>query len=331
MGLFQPKVDPLTPGIDLSSKTAIVTGATSGIGLELSRQLLVLKVSNLVLAVRNVTKGEEVRKGLLADPAVKAANPQAVVKVMKLDMEDYASVQAFVEAFKREHNRLHVLMLNAGIGTFGREFAPTGHEKNNQVNYLSNVLLQLSLHPILEATAEKEGSPTRVTWTGSRMHRLTTLASKAPLKPGEGVLEHFDKGNAPALAGYPDSKVLVALFQLELARRYTPEKVIVNSFCPGMVVTNLSGAAPVYVRIPVDMIKALRGRSVEQGAWIGLHAALVAGKETHGMPLDDKNIVDLGAFLKSEEGERVRRLLWDETVQEMRGLMEVPSWMEGKI
>lgn len=316
--------------MDLSSKTALVTGATSGIGLELSRQLLVLKVSTLVMAVRNVSKGEQVRESLLSDLAVKGANPQAVVRVMRLDAEDYASVQAFAEAFKRDHDRLHVLMLNAGIGPFGREFAPTGHDKANQVNYLSNVLLQLSLLPLLETTAEKEASPTRVTWTGSRMHRLTTLASRTPLRPGEGVLEHFDNGNAPAMAGYLNSKALVVLFQLELAKHYPADKVIVNSFCPGMVSTSLSDEAPMYIRIPVNMIRALRARSAEQGAWIGLHAALVAGRETHGMPLDDKEIGGLGAFLKSEEGERVRGLLWDETVEEMRGLMEIPSWMEVK-
>ncbi|KAM0433000.1 hypothetical protein ACHAPT_004705 [Fusarium lateritium] len=331
MGLFQPRVDPLPPGIDLSSKTAIVTGATSGIGLEMSRQLLSLKISTLVLAVRNVSKGEEVRKGLLSDPAVKSANPKATVKVMKLDTEDYAGVQAFVEAFKRENNQLHLLMLNAGIGTFTREYAPTGHEKNNQVNYHSNVLLNLSLLPLLEATAEKDGSPTRVTWTGSRMHRMTSLASKSPLKPGEGVIQHFDKGEGvSALSGYPDSKALVVLFQLELAKRYSPEKVSFNSFCPGLVSTNLTDVMPVYIRVPFNMYKALKARSVEKGAWIGLHAALVAGKETHGMPLDDKEVGDLGDFAKSEEGERVRKLLWEETVEEMRGLMAVPSWMEGK-
>ncbi|KAF4467664.1 Short-chain dehydrogenase reductase SDR [Fusarium albosuccineum] len=329
MPFILPKVSPLPAGIDLSSKTAIVTGATSGIGLEITRQLLTLKVSTLILAVRNVSKGEEVRKTLLSEPAIKTANPNANVQVMKLDTEDYASVQSFVDGFKSKYDKLHLLMLNAGIGTLAREFAPNGHEKNIQVNYLSNVLLTVSLLPLLEATAGKEGSPTRMTWTGSRTHKRTSLAGNVPLKQGEGVLQHFDTAeDIPAFARYGDSKLLGVLFQLELANHIDPSKVIVNSFCPAMVATAMSDVLPVYLRIPMDLIKAIRARSPEKAAWIGLNAALVAGKESHGRLLEDNKVADLGEFVESEEGAKVRRLLWEETVEEMRGLVALPSWME---
>ncbi|KAJ3521338.1 hypothetical protein NM208_g13337 [Fusarium decemcellulare] len=329
MPFVLPKVSPLPAGIDLSSKTAIVTGATSGIGLEITRQLVTLKISTLILAVRNVSKGEEVRKTLLSEPAIKTANPNANVQVMKLDTEDYASVQSFVEEFKGKYDKLHLLMLNAGIGTLAREFAPNGHEKNIQVNYLSNVLLTISLLPLLEATAEKKGSPTRITWTGSRAHKRTSLAGKVPLKQGEGVLQHFDTAeDIPAFARYGDSKLLSVLFQLELANHIDPDKVIVNNFCPAMVATGMSDVLPVYLRIPMDLIKAIRARSPEKAAWIGLNAALVAGKESHGRLLEDNEVADLGEFVESEEGVRVRRLLWEETVEEMRGLVALPSWME---
>ncbi|KAF5673846.1 hypothetical protein FHETE_3233 [Fusarium heterosporum] len=321
MPLIQPPVEPLPAGIDLTNKTAIVTGATSGIGLELSRQLLALNLSTLILAVRNTTKGEQVRQDLLAE------NPNAVVEVMKLDTEDYDSAKAFAESFKNAHGKLHLLMLNAGISDLQFSLTPSGHEKNFQVNYLSNVLLTLLLLPVLEDTAQ-EGSPTRITWTGSRMHLKTSLARQVPLKVNEGIFEHFDTlGVVPALSRYGDTKLLVLLFQLELAKRYKPDKVIMNHFCPGMVHSSMTDDLPLYIRLPAVIVKALRARTVDKAGWIGLHAALVVGEETHGKLLIDKEVAEVGDFATSEEGQRIKRLLWEETTEEMqRGLIDVPSW-----
>jgi NAD(P)-dependent dehydrogenase (short-subunit alcohol dehydrogenase family) len=334
---FQPPVPSLPPGIDLSGKTAIVTGATSGIGLEISRQLLTYKISNLVIAVRNLPKGETVRQALLSDPSVKAANPNATVKVMKLDTASYESVQSFVSAFNASFPDLHLLFANAGIGTAAKELAPSGHEKNIQVNYLSNVLLTLALLPTLETTASKTSSPTRVTWTGSRAHIYSSLAGKKKKEhqlPNEGeggaisVLHHLSTANdLPMFTRYADSKLLCVLFQLELARHYHPDKVIINSFCPGQVDTNMTDVLPFYLRIPVNAFMAIRARSPKKAAWIALNAAVVAGEETHGRLLEDMVVQELWDFIKTEEGQRVERALWNETVDEMAGLVSLPAWM----
>ncbi|KAM0342639.1 hypothetical protein ACHAPU_009369 [Fusarium lateritium] len=322
MPLRQPPVEPLPAGIDLTNKTAIVTGATSGIGLELSRQLLALNLSTLILAVRNTAKGEQVRQDLLAE------TPNAVVQVMKLDTEDYDSAKAFTETFGSAHGKLHLLMLNAGISDVQFSLTPSGHEKNFQVNYLSNVLLTLLLLPVLQDTAQQEGSPTRITWTGSRMHLRTSLASQVPLKKNEGIFEHFDTpGVIPSLSRYGDTKLLVLLFQLELAKRYKPDRVIMNHFCPGMVHSSMTDDLPFYIRLPAVAVKALRARTVDKAGWIGLHAALVVGDETHGKLLIDKEVAEVGDFVTSDEGKRIERKLWDETTEEMRrGLVDVPSW-----
>ena len=328
MPFFQPSVQSLPPGINLSGKTAIVTGATAGIGLEISRQLLSYKVSNLVLAVRNLPKGETVRQALLSEPAVKTANPNATVKVLELDTESYESVQRFVSAFKVEFHDLHLLIANAGVGTAAKELASSGHEKDIQVNYLSNVLLTLALLPTLETTANKIGAPTRVTWTGSRAYTHTSLAEKLPLKKGEEVLKHFDTTDAmPMFTRYADSKLLCVLFQLELAKHYNPDKVIINSFCPGQVDTGMTDVLPIYLRIPINVVKAIRARSPEKAGWIALNAAVVASAETHGRLLGDMAVVEPWGFIKSEEGQRVQKMLWNETVGEMAGMLNLPVWM----
>ncbi|KAH8736345.1 hypothetical protein BGZ61DRAFT_490035 [Ilyonectria robusta] len=328
MPFIQPPVPPLPSGIDLSGKTAVVTGATAGIGLEISLQLLKFGVSNLILAVRNVSKGETVRQSLISDPAVGSTNPNATIKVMKLDTENYPSVQDFASSFKAQFTDLHLLMLNAGIGTLGREFASNGHEKNIQVNYLSNVLLTLALLPTLEDTASRTGRPTRVTWTGSRAHKQTSLIAKLPLTKDEGLLKHFDEAEGiPTFARYGDSKLLCVLFQMELAKHYTANKVIINNFCPGMVNTGMSDVLPVYLRIPMNMVKAIRARSPERAGWIALNAGVVVGSESHGRFLEDMSVAEPCDFVKSEEGQRVQKLLWNETHDEMEGLVVLPSWM----
>lgn len=326
--VFQPSVPSLPPGINLSGKTAIVTGATAGIGLEISRQLLTYKVSNLILAVRNLPKGETVRDALLSEPAIKAANPNATVKVLKLDTASYESVQSFVSAFKAEFEDLHLLIGNAGTGTWGKQLASSGHDINIQVNYLSNVLLTLALLPTLEATAAKTGAPTRVTWTGSRGYLSSSLAGKHPLKKGETVLKHLDTAESlPMFTRYADSKALCFLFQLELAKHYNPDRVIVNSFCPGMVDTGMTDVLPIYLRIPMVAVKAIRARSPKKAAWIALNAAVVAGAETHGRLLGDMVVEAPWEFLKTEEGLRAQKALWNETVDEMDGLVDLPAWM----
>jgi NAD(P)-dependent dehydrogenase (short-subunit alcohol dehydrogenase family) len=294
MPILQAPVTPLPEGICLRGQTAIVTGASNGIGTEIVAQLLEREISTVILAVRNVVKGEAARTSLLARDSIKKTNPKAVVKVMKLEAEDYASVQSFTQTFLSEHSELHLLLLNAGIGILKRELVPSGHEKTIQVNYLSNVLLLLELLPILNDTADKTGKPTRVTWTGSRMHSSSALAKgKVPLKPGETVLGHFDTEESfVPFARYADSKLLCLFFLFELRKHLTGDKVIHNSFCPGMVNTGMSDVLPIYFRIPISLVKAIRARSVEVAGWIALNAAVVVGPESHGQFFADKKIVE---------------------------------------
>ncbi|KAF2444310.1 NAD(P)-binding protein [Karstenula rhodostoma CBS 690.94] len=329
MPILQAPVAPLPEGICLRGQTAIVTGASNGIGTEIVAQLLEREISTVILAVRNVAKGEAARTSLLARPSVKKANPKAVLKVMELEVEDYASVQRFTKAFLAEHSELHLLLLNAGIGVLKRDLVSNGHEKHIQVNYLSNVLILLELLPLLNATADKTGKPTRVTWTGSRMHSSSALAKgKVPIKPGETVLGHFDSEDSYVpFARYADSKLLCLFFLFELRKHLNGDKVIQNSFCPGMVNTGMSDVLPIYLRLPMNLVKAIRARSVEVAGWTALNAAVVVGPESHGQFLLDKDIVEPSPYVKTAEGQKVQKMLWNETVDEMSKLTTIPSWM----
>lgn len=281
--MVQEPVTPLPDGIDLEGQTALVTGASAGQGLEISRQLVSLNISTLILAVRNVPKGEKVKIQL------KALSPSTRVEVLKLDMEDYGSVQDFVKELTSKFPEVHIAMLNAGVATLHKETALTGHEKDTQVNYLSNVLLTIGLVPLLEAASLRTGKPSRLTWTGSRAY-YKAFFKDHPVPQGSSMLKHIDAFDADSYGRYGNSKLLVLLFQRELARHYGSDRVIVNNFCPGPVHSTMHHVLPIYLRMPFGLWSFLTRRSVEKATWIALNAALVAGKETHGGFLRDKNL-----------------------------------------
>lgn len=74
------------------------------------------------------------RNLLLADGAVRANNPDAVVKIMKVDMNSYKSVQAFAANVHTGCRDLDILILNAGMGGLKIELSPSGHELVTQTN-----------------------------------------------------------------------------------------------------------------------------------------------------------------------------------------------------
>lgn len=285
----QPPISPLPSDIDLSGKTAVVTGASGGLGLETARQLLQLKCSTVILAVRNASKGEACAKELREVPSIKANNP--TIKVFQVDAERYDSIQTFTKTLKQEVPVVDILILNAGINRFNFERSPSGHEATVQVNYLSNVLLLVELLPYLESSAEKSGSPARVTWVGSRMHDVGEGLSKKP--PTESVLEYMDSAETFArFTRYGDSKLLCAMFVYSLAPRLDSKKIILNLVCPGMISTNLESDLPQPLRFLVAILKKMRARTVEVGGWLILNAALVAGEDSHGKHLGDKEILE---------------------------------------
>lgn len=113
---------------NLSSKTAIVTGANAGLGFESAKQLLDLNLSHLILAVRTPSKGENAANEL------RRLAPKAKIEVWQLDMCSYASIQAFAERVGRDLSRLDIALLNAGLVKPSFELVKeTGHEETLQV------------------------------------------------------------------------------------------------------------------------------------------------------------------------------------------------------
>ncbi|KAJ5708758.1 hypothetical protein N7488_008559 [Penicillium malachiteum] len=330
VNIIQAKVDPLPEGIDLTGQAIVITGSSAGMGLETAQQVLRLRASIVILAVRNVAKGKACASSLLQDRRIQAHNPKPTIKVMELDLDRYDSVKTFTKKLQEDIPVVNILILNAGIGLLKLERSPSGHDRTTQVNYYSNVLLITELIPYLERGAEKTGSPARISWVGSRAHQITSLEKKCPIKADENVLEHMDKDEAfVPFQRYGDSKLLCVLFMYSLAPRLDPKKVIINMMCPGMINTNMSDVLPLHLRMIINVIKSFRARPVEVGGWIILNAALVAGPESHGKMLEDKTIAASQApFIQSPAGQKIQKKLWEETMAEMSTLTTLPKEFE---
>jgi NAD(P)-dependent dehydrogenase (short-subunit alcohol dehydrogenase family) len=260
---------------DLEGKVAIVTGATSGLGLEASRQLLSFGLSGLIIAVRSTVKGEQVASKF------RTKFPNANIKVWPLEMESYDSIQAFARRAYSELSRLDIAILNAGMQTADFNIVlSTGHEKYIQVNYLSTMLLGLLLLPVLKAKSPP-GEPGRLSIVSSGTARRAKIS--API--GTSVLPALDDKSRPwnAVERYAVSKLLGHLFMVNLVRYVSADDVVVNLVDPGLVKgTNLQGFAPPLVAAFFYCFKAALGRTLPVGASTYVDAAVVKGKETHG-------------------------------------------------
>ena len=191
-------------------RRAIVTGANSGVGLETARGLLE-RGFQVVLAVRDDLKGEE------------AAREIGGGEVMRLDLADLESVRSFADEYRARHDRLDVLVNNAGIHTAERALSPDGYEMTFATNHLGHFLLTELLLDLL-----KKSAPSRIVNVASDAHRLT------------GGLDFDDLHGTRSWSGiaqYNRSKLANVMFTHALARRLEGTGVSVFAVHPGTVRT----------------------------------------------------------------------------------------------
>ncbi|KAI1116254.1 NAD(P)-binding protein [Nemania sp. NC0429] len=276
-------VPPPVQDVDLKGKAAIVTGSSSGIGLEISRQLLDLGLSRLVLAVRNEQKGQQAKTQLLDNREL----PDSAIEVWKLDLFSYDSITAFAERAKTL-DRLDIAVLNAGI--FNQTFElssvnSTSHEESIQVNVLSNTLLSILLLPVLRPKSPSN-PPGRLVLVSSDVSAFAKFKERAsqPLLPSLDKAEGFNGWER-----YCTSKLLGQLAISELARRVDPSATIITLPNPGLIYGTRLGqlSEPNIVDKIGNVIKRIFGRHVSVGTRTITAAAVKFGAEAHGQYVED--------------------------------------------
>ncbi len=238
----------------LTGKTAVVTGASSGIGAS-AADVLAARGAKVVLAVRNEAKGDAVRAGILRrHPA-----GEAVVEVV--DMADLASIRAFGE--RMAEATIDILLNNAGLGMQPvRATTRDGFERQFGTNHLGHFALTGLLLPALLR------APTpRVVAISSIAHRTGSIDF------GDLQGERGYKGGK----AYNQSKLANLMFALELDRRAraVASRLVSVAAHPGISATGFLAATnmPGYQLTIAGAAVRMLGQDGERGAYPGLYAA----------------------------------------------------------
>jgi NAD(P)-dependent dehydrogenase (short-subunit alcohol dehydrogenase family) len=215
---WESTADQVIAGIDLTGKRAIVTGGSSGIGIETAR-VLAGAGAKVTLAVRDTTAGERTA----ADISQTTDGPS--VHVGRLDLADRASVAAFAAGWR---GPLDLLVNNAGVMAIpSLELSPEGWERQIATNHLGHFALALGLHDALAAAG------------GARIVSLSSVGHlRSPVIFDD--LDFTSRSYDPGIA-YGQSKTANVLFAVEATRRWAAEGIHANAVHPGAIaVTNLA-------------------------------------------------------------------------------------------
>jgi NAD(P)-dependent dehydrogenase (short-subunit alcohol dehydrogenase family) len=210
--------DEVLAGLNLSGKTAIVTGGYSGIGLETVRSLAARGVS-VIVPVRSPDKAAEALTGITGD-----------VSTAPMDLADLASVRGFADSVSGRLARLDLLINNAGIMACPEARVGPGWESQFGINHMGHFALTQSLLPLLKKTA------------GARVVALSSTAHKLSDIRWDDIQYRdtpYDKWQA-----YGQAKTANALFANGLSRRLRDNGGLAFSAHPGGIFTPLQRHLP---------------------------------------------------------------------------------------
>ena len=257
------------------AKTFLVTGATQGLGLETARALAADGSNDVVLAVRDVARGEA---------AARAIGPNA--RVARIDCASLADVRRFADAWR---GPIAGLVNNAGIQqTAGLQRSADGWEETIAVNHLAALELTIRLLPFLDGG--------RVLFIGSGTHnpdnrtatrfgfRGARFTSVAALARGD---TDASSDRQSGMDRYATSKFLNTVTAIELARRIPRERTVFFTLDPGLMAgTGLARSAPAIVRFawakllpwvaPLMPDTSTTQRSGATAAWLMTDAGVVS-------------------------------------------------------
>ncbi|MDR7103660.1 SDR family NAD(P)-dependent oxidoreductase [Croceicoccus sp. BE223] len=290
---------------DLSGQTVLITGGTSGLGIETAKALAEAG-ADLVLTGRNMDAGQAVIHTL-------SECGEGRHRLVALDLADPADIARFASELCDEIGRIDVLIANAGIAQTPQDRLANGLELRFATNYLGHFLLVHELWPLLAA----RGS--RLVLLGSAGHkgRATTIGDLS-----------WERREIDQRVAYGESKAAISLFAVEATRRWHASGIFANCVLPGSVVTGLQRHhTPERMQEMLKIGESGAGGSVfttpQQGAATSVWAAIAPELESvGGLVLEDCGLSRIagrethpfkGYELHSTDSQRAREL-YDATV-----------------
>lgn len=259
----QDLADDYTDALRADGKTVLITGASSGVGLGLAKDLAA-RGAHVIMACRSrVPEAME---------EVRAASGSDRVSIRPLDLADLDSIHAFCDGLRDDGVRLDGALFNAGMAAPGARRTASGLDEIFLVNYLSkfitaNRLLADGVIPNDTVAGNRRGAaPSRMIYTSSDSHQGASAIDF-------DVFGQFrEYGVNKAINYYSYYKLVLNTFNTELSRRLAPGGAVdvsVHTFCPGPVNTNITREAPGWLRAILGAIFTVAFRTPAQGAMPG--------------------------------------------------------------
>lgn len=234
---------------DQKGKIVIVTGSSSGIGLQ-TAGVLASKNASVILAVRNLSKGTK------AINEIKQKYANTNVTLMELDLANLDSIKNFAKVFKEQYSQLNLLINNAGVMIPPYSKTKDGFELQFGTNHLGHFALTGLLFNIIKSTKN------------SRIINVSSNAHKFGKINFDDL--NWEKRTYKAWNAYGDSKIANLLFTYELHKRLKEENstTIVAAAHPGWTATDLQRYSGIF-----EFMNGLFAQKIEMGALPTLYAA----------------------------------------------------------
>ncbi|KAH0646506.1 hypothetical protein KY284_034390 [Solanum tuberosum] len=290
--------EEVTQGINGFGLTAIVTGATSGIGMETTR-VLALHGVHVIMAVRNMENGKKIKEN------IHKSIPNAKIDFMELNLSSMESIRKFAKEYNSAGHPLNLLINNAGVMIPPFTLSQDKVELQFAVNHLGHFLLTNLLLENMKNTAKNSKNEGRIVNVASAAHDFAY---------SQGII--FDKINDKEsyhrFHAYGQSKLANILHANELAKRLKEEGVNVtaNSVHPGPIATNIMRYDNILHGI-VNWIGRYVLKNIEQGAsttcYVALHPQV---KGVSGEYFSDNNIATNTTTSLAKDSDLAKKL-WE--------------------
>jgi NAD(P)-dependent dehydrogenase (short-subunit alcohol dehydrogenase family) len=258
-------------GIDLSGKRVLVTGVSSGIGVETARSLAACG-ADVIGCARDLAKAKEATVGFFAD----AARAGGSFELAELDLADLGSVRACTDALLTRGDPFDSVICNAGIMAPPFELTKDGFESQFGTNHLGHFVLVNRITPLL-----RDGA--RVVVLGSSGHRFSDIDLADP---------NFDRTAYDPYTAYGRSKTANILFTVGFDRRHRHRGIRAVAVNPGGIRTSLtryldeSKVQALVDKMNQDLVargkQPFEHKTIAQGAATSVWAAVVAAAELVG-------------------------------------------------